>query len=172
MILYPKILFSWFFPLVINTNQSILKEINAEYSLEGLMLKLKLQYSGHLMWRANSLEKTLMLGKIEGRRRSRQQRMRWLQPLLKVCSTHNHGKDGLNRVSVVAAFPPTSQPHDRALSEFSLVFCMNALWCSWREILQEDEVVSPNLALSNSWKTFGWMESRQIVLMQLLSGQE
>ena len=50
-------------------NQSILKEINSEYSLEGLMLKLKLQYFGHLMWRANSLEKTLMMGKIEGRRR-------------------------------------------------------------------------------------------------------
>ena len=51
------------------SNQSFLKEINPEYSLEGLMLKLKLQYSGHLMQRANSLEKTLMLGKIEGRRR-------------------------------------------------------------------------------------------------------
>ena len=53
------------------SNQSILKEINPEYSLEGLMLRLKLQYFGHLMGRANSLEKTLMLGKIEGRRRSR-----------------------------------------------------------------------------------------------------
>ena len=60
------------------SNQSILKEINPEYSLEGLMLKLKLQYFGHLMRRANSLEKTLMLGKIEGRRRRWQQRMRWL----------------------------------------------------------------------------------------------
>ena len=58
--------------------QSILKEINPEYSLEGLMLKLKLQYFGHLMRRADSLEKTLMLGKIEGRRRRGQQRMRWL----------------------------------------------------------------------------------------------
>ena len=58
--------------------QSILKEINPEYSLEGLMLKLKLQYFGHLMRRANSLEKTLMMGKIEGRRRRRRQRMRWL----------------------------------------------------------------------------------------------
>ena len=60
------------------SNQSILKEINAEYSLEGLMLKRKLQYFGHLMWRADSLEKTLMLGKIEGRIRSVWQRMRWL----------------------------------------------------------------------------------------------
>ena len=60
------------------SNQSILKEINPEYSLEGLMLKLKLQYFGHLMRRADSLEKTLMLGKIEGRRKRGQQRMRWL----------------------------------------------------------------------------------------------
>ena len=59
-------------------NQLILKEINPEYSLEGLMLKLKLQYSDHLMRRANSLAKTLMLGKFEGRRRSGRQRMRWL----------------------------------------------------------------------------------------------
>ena len=60
------------------SNQSILKEINPDYSLEGLMLKLKLQYFGHLMQRANSLEKTLMLEKIEGRRRRGPQRMRWL----------------------------------------------------------------------------------------------
>ena len=60
------------------SNQSILKEINPEYSLEGLMLKLTLQYSGHLMQRANSLEKTLMLGEIEDRRRRGQKRMRWL----------------------------------------------------------------------------------------------
>ena len=60
------------------SNQSILKEINPEYSQEGLMVKLNLQYFGHLMWRANSLEKTLMLGRIEGRRRRGQQRMRWL----------------------------------------------------------------------------------------------
>ena len=61
-----------------SSNQSILKEISPEYSLEGLMLKLKLQSFGHLIQRADSLEKTLMLGKIEGRRRSRRQRMRWL----------------------------------------------------------------------------------------------
>ena len=60
------------------SNQAILKEINPEYSLEGLMLKLKLQYFGHLMQRTDSLEKTLMLGKIEGRRRRGRQRMRWL----------------------------------------------------------------------------------------------
>ena len=60
------------------SNQSILKEISPEYSLEGIMLKLKLQYFGHLTRRADSFEKTLMLGKIEGRRRRGQQRMRWL----------------------------------------------------------------------------------------------
>ena len=60
------------------SNQSILKEITPEYSLEGLMLKLRLQYFGHLMQRADSLEKTLMLGKIEGRKRRGQQRVKWL----------------------------------------------------------------------------------------------
>ena len=64
------------------SNQSVLKEINPEYSLGGLMLKLKLQYFGHLMGRADSLEKTLMLGKIEGRRRRGQQRMRWLDGII------------------------------------------------------------------------------------------
>ena len=62
-------------------NQSILKEINPEYSLEGLMLKLKLQYFGHLMWRAGSLKKTLMLEKIEGKRRKGRQRMKWLDSI-------------------------------------------------------------------------------------------
>ena len=62
--------------------QSILKEINPEYSLEGLMLKLKLQYFGHLIRRADSLEKTQMLGKIEGKRRREWQRMRWLDSIV------------------------------------------------------------------------------------------
>ena len=64
------------------SNQSILKEINSEYSLEGLMLKLKLQYFGHVMQRTDSLKKTLMLGKIEGRGRRGQQRMRWLDGII------------------------------------------------------------------------------------------
>ena len=64
------------------SNQSILKEISPEYSLEGLMLKLKLQYFGHLMRRTNSLDKTLMLGKTEGRRRRGCQRMRWLDGII------------------------------------------------------------------------------------------
>ena len=63
------------------SNKSILKELNSEYSLEGLMLKLKLQYFGHLMRRADSLEKTLMLGKIEGKMRRKWQRMRWLDSI-------------------------------------------------------------------------------------------
>ena len=63
------------------SNQSILKEINRDYSLKGLMLKLKFQYLGHLMRRADSFEKTLMLGKMEGRRRRGQQRMRWLDDI-------------------------------------------------------------------------------------------
>ena len=63
------------------SNQSVLKEINPEYSLEGLMLKLKLQHFGHLMWRTDSLEKTLTLGKIEGRRRRGWQMMRWLDDI-------------------------------------------------------------------------------------------
>ena len=65
-------------PWTARSNQSILKEISPEYSLERLMLKLKLQYFGHLMQRTDSLEKTLMLGKTEGRRRRGRQRMRWL----------------------------------------------------------------------------------------------
>ena len=63
------------------SNQSTLKEVNSEYSLEGLMLKLKLQYFSHLMWRADSLEKTLMLGKIEGKRRRGWQRIRWVDSI-------------------------------------------------------------------------------------------
>ena len=75
-----SIVFIYFFPpwTARRSNQSILKKISPGFSLEGLMLKLKLQYFGHLIWRADSLEKTLMLGKIEGRRRRERQRMRWL----------------------------------------------------------------------------------------------
>ena len=74
------------------SNQSILKEISPECSLEGLMLKLKLQYLGHLMRRADPFEKTLMLGKIEGRRRREQQRMRWLDG---ITGTMDMGLGGL-----------------------------------------------------------------------------
>ena len=73
------------------SNQSTLKEVSPEYSLEGLMLKLKLQYFGHLMQRADSFEKTLMLGKIEGRRRRGQQRMRWLDGITNQLNGHEFG---------------------------------------------------------------------------------
>ena len=69
-------------PWTARSNHSILKEINPEYSLEGLMLKLKLQNFGHLMQRTNSLEKTLMLRKIEGRRKKRRQRRKWLDGII------------------------------------------------------------------------------------------
>ena len=69
------------------SNQSILKEISLEYSLKGLMMKLKLQYFGHLMWRTDSFEKTLLLGKIEGGRGRGQQRMRWLDGITKLMDT-------------------------------------------------------------------------------------
>ena len=75
------------------SNQSVLKAINPEYSLEGLMLKLKLQYFGHLMRRTDSLEKTLMLGKIEGRRRRGRQRTRWLDGVMD--STDNESEQSL-----------------------------------------------------------------------------
>ena len=78
-----------------STSQSILKEITPGFSLEGLMLKLKLQYFGHLMWRADSFEKTLMLGKIEGGRRRGQQRMRWLDS---ITDTMDMGLGGLREL--------------------------------------------------------------------------
>ena len=82
--------FSW---TARRSNQSILKKINPEYSLEGLMLKPKLQYFGHLIRRADSLEKTLMLGKIEGRRRRGRQRMRWLDGILSLSKLWEIVKD-------------------------------------------------------------------------------
>ena len=77
------------------SNQSIIKEISLGCSLEGLMLKLKLQYFGHLMWRADLFEKTLMLGKIEGRRRRGRQRMRWLEG---ITSSMDMGLGGLREL--------------------------------------------------------------------------
>ena len=88
---------SWFLRVLWTarrSNQSILKETNPEYSLEGLMLKLKLQYFGHLMWKANWLEKTLMLGKTEGRRRRGWQRTKWFDGITesRTCIWANSGR--------------------------------------------------------------------------------
>ena len=93
------------------SNQSILKEISPGCSLEGLMLKLKLQYFGHLMWRAGSFEKTLMLGKIEGRRRSGQQRKRWLDG---ITDSMDMGLGKLQRPGVVRFMGSQKVGHDWA----------------------------------------------------------
>ena len=95
------------------SSQSILKEISPEYSLEGLMLKLKLQYFGHLMQRADSFEKTLMLGKIEGRRRRAQQRMRWLDGITDVIHEFEQAsRVGMDREAWCAAVHWIRVRHD------------------------------------------------------------
>ena len=122
------------------SNQSIQKEISPEYSLKGLMLKLKLQYFGHLMWRVDSLEKTLMLGGIGGRRRRGRQRMRWLDGITDSkdmnlsklqelvmhreawCATaHGVAKSWTQLSDWTTSQPYTHQHIDWSVSQFSLV---------------------------------------------------
>ena len=133
-------------------NQSTLKEINPEYSLEGLMLKLKIQYFGHLIWRADSLEKTLMLGKIEGRIRRGQQRMRWLESITDSMDM-NLSKlwgDGEGQGSLACCSPwgykeldTTQQPNNNPTKglKSSCAWCL-PFWRLWERI--------PCLAFSSS----------------------
>ena len=102
------------------SNQSILKEINPEYSLEGLMVKLNLQYSGHLLWRADSLKKIIMLGKMEGRRRRRRQRLRWLDEITDAMD-RNLGNSrrlwGMGKPSVLQSMRSWRVVHDWATEQ-------------------------------------------------------
>ena len=129
--------------------QSILKEINPEYSLEGLMLKLKLQYLGHLMQRASSLEKTLILGKIGGRRRRGQQRMRWLDGItnwIDMLLLLSH----FSRVwlCVTSETEPTRLPHPwDSPGNITGVACHFLLQCM--KVKNESEVAQSCLTVSN-----------------------
>ena len=108
------------------SNQSILKEISPEYSLQGLMLKLKLQYFGHLMWRTDSLEKTLMLGKIKGRRRRGQQRMRWLDGITDEMDM------SLSRLQVLVIDREARRVAAHGVSEPDMTVWLN--WTDWKRI--------------------------------------
>ena len=114
------------------SNQSILKEISPEYSLEGLMLKLKLQYFGHLIWRADSLGKTLTLEKTEGRRRRERQRMRWLVGWHHQINGHEFEQtpeDSEGRESLVSCSPNEQQ--------WQAVFHLSSLFYRWRNCLEK-----------------------------------
>ena len=122
------------------SNESIRKEISPEYSLEGLMLKLKLQYSGHLMRRTDSLEKTVMLGKIEGGKRKRQQRMRWLdgitnsQSLLKFMSTEPMMPSNHLIHCHLLLLPPSIFPSIRIFSNKSVIRIRWPMYWSWATV--------------------------------------
>ena len=116
------------------SNQSILKEISPGCSLEGLMLKLKLQYFGHMLWRADSLEKTLLLGRIEGRRRGRQ-RMRWLDDITDSVdmSLGKLRKLVMDREAWRAAVNGVTKSRTQLKTELILILIHCNVWCwSWR----------------------------------------